>query len=115
MTDEAAIRRLLLEDGLEDLIPLREAAESCRHEDLIHGEDEQSLRVLMQALVNLFHEKKIQLWVGPTMEDEQLVDEADVEGLLRDPANYQWASGEDMDRTVSYVNVENLYVEPDSH
>lgn len=114
MNDQVAIQRLLLEEGLEDLIPLPEAADTCRHEGFIDGEDDLSLRVVMQALVDLFRAGRIQVWAGPVMEDEELVDEADVEGLLRAPARYRWSSDLDMERRVSYVNVDNLYVEPGS-
>jgi hypothetical protein len=112
MRDHATIRQVLLEEGLEDLISLPEAADTCRFEGLIEGADELCLRPLMEALVDLFRTQEVQIWAGTPMEDEELVGNAEVEGLLREPARYRWASDLDQERRVYYVNRENLRVEP---
>jgi hypothetical protein len=112
MHGQTRMRQVLLEEGLEDLISLPEAADTCRAEGLIEGDDELSLRPVMEVLVDLFRAEEIQVWAGAPMKDEELVGNAEVEGLLREPARYRWASGPDQERRVHYVNTENLRVEP---
>lgn len=112
VSDHTRIRQLLLDAGLEDLISLPEAALDCLAEGLIEGDDEISLVVLMEALVDLFRAGQIQVWAGHWERDSELVPVAEVEGLLRNPARYRFGSPEDLARRVEYVNVDNLWVDP---
>lgn len=100
MNDHAGMRRLLLEEGLEDLIALPEAADACRYEGFIRGDDDESLHPVMQSLLDLFRAGEIQVWAGHWNEDEELVEHADVEGLLSTPARYRWSSDLDLERRV---------------
>ena len=59
MNDHAGMRRLLLEEGLEDLIALPEAADACRYEGFIRGDDDESLHPVMQSLLDLFRAGEI--------------------------------------------------------
>ena len=70
MNRQVKIRQVLLEEGLEDLISLPEAAETCRSEGLIVDEDDLSLGAVIEVLVDLFRTKKIQVWAGPPIENE---------------------------------------------
>lgn len=112
MSEDTRIRQLLLDAGLEDLVPLPEAALDCLTQGLIEGDDENSLVVLMEALVDLFRSGRIQVWAGHWEGESELVPVAEVEGLLRDPAKYRCGSPEDLASRVEYVNVDNLWVDP---
>jgi hypothetical protein len=112
MNREDRLRKVLLEEGLEDLISLPEAADTCRAEGLLEGDDELSLSPVMEALLDLFRAERIQVWAGRPIDNEELVGNTEVETLLREPARYRWASDLDQQRRVYYVNTENLRVDP---
>ena len=108
---DTEMRQVVLDLGLEDLIPLWEIADACRGEGSASSADEsERLSALSETLVNLFRSGHIRVFVGPWQQrDPPEAEPVQSEALLRDLRRYSVAAEqrEHLDR-VYYVNVENL-------
>lgn len=102
------LRRVVLDLGLEDSIPLWEIAQTCQQEELV-TDDEAGLSVLAQCLVSLLRSDEIRVLSGPWDQDENFVLGDLAERLLLDTRQYSAESEQaaSLDR-VYYVNVLNI-------
>lgn len=107
MTDSHKLRREALELGLEDVIPLPELAQdTCLERD-------GALGPLIDVLIELLREGRIQVWSGTWPDEPEVVrDPAVAEELLRVEDQYEFNSPADLRLRVYYVNVDNIK-EPD--
>jgi hypothetical protein len=104
-----ALRREILELGLEDDIPLWEVADDCRAAGLI-SLGSAGVEVLAAALIELARKGEIRVRVGPWDGPEPRdADAEQVESLLLDQRRYSSAEeiANDLER-VYYVNVDNI-------
>ena len=108
------MRQVVLDLGMEDLIPLWDVAGECEvagpHALADEGDRRARLEVLIATLVDLFQSHHIRVFVAPWQVDdppEAVGDEA--VALLRDRRRYfvNREEAEGLER-VYYVNVENL-------
>lgn len=106
---EDALRRRILDLGLENDIPLWEVADDCRAAGLIAA-DRRGIDVPGEALLALARTGRIRVragpWADPTTRDAN-VEEAEL--FLLDPRRYSSAEeiANGLDR-VYYVNVDNI-------
>lgn len=108
MTDDA-LRKAILDLGLEDDIPLWEITDTCRSADLI-ADGAEDIEVLARALLDLARRGQIRILVGRWKSPEpRYVDIDEAETLLADARRYVSAEeiAHDLER-VYYVNVDNI-------
>ncbi|PKW27311.1 hypothetical protein [Phycicoccus duodecadis] len=108
MNDDA-LRREILELGLEDDIPLWEIADACRTDGLIAA-GSPGVDVLAASLVALARTGEIRIRVGRWDDpDTRDADIEEAEPLLNDPRRYSSAEeiANGLER-VYYVNVDNI-------
>ncbi len=111
MSEATTLRQALLDLGLEDLIPLPEAATA---EEVRPFLAPGTLQDLAAALIELLRERRIQVWSGPWPEEPEIVHSVTAEQLLHVEEQYSFNSPADLRRRVYYVNVDSLRVpEPD--
>jgi len=102
------IKRCVLEEGLEDLIPLPEIVQTVRTCEL--APDDSVVRVVADALSALLRDGKIQIWSGHWSEEPEFVPRPQADELLAISDQYQFNSPSDLERRVYFVNVDNLRV-----
>lgn len=108
MTDDA-LRREILELGLEDDIPLWEIADTCRAAGVI-GAGTAGVEALAEAGLDLSRKGEIRILVGPWAEpDPRYADIDEAEEVLKDVRRYSSADeiAHGLER-VYYVNVDNI-------
>lgn len=108
MTNDA-LRRTILELGLEDDIPLWEITDTCRASGLI-AKETTGLEALAGTLLDLARRDEIRILVGRWDDPEPRYVELDeAETLLADVRRYSSADeiADDLER-VYYVNVDNI-------
>jgi hypothetical protein len=108
VTDDA-LRRAILDLGLEDDIPLWEITDTCRAADLIAA-GPIGVEALAGTLLELARKDEIRILVGRWDDPEpRYVDLDEAETLLADARRYSSADeiAADLER-VYYVNVENI-------
>ncbi|WP_247046623.1 hypothetical protein [Arthrobacter rhizosphaerae] len=103
MMDPTNLRQALLDLGLEDDIPLPEAATDP--EVLSEGA---SVEDISTALIELLREGRIQISAGHWSQEPEFVDPGTAEELLRDHEQYTFKSTADLRLRVYYVNVDNV-------
>ncbi|WP_077488764.1 hypothetical protein [Sinomonas mesophila] len=109
MSARASLRETILTEGLEDLIPLPEIAETVKVLQLV--DPGSVVTEVSSALISLLQEGLIQVWSGPWPEEPEVLDPAAARNLLLVPEQYEFNSPADLIRRVYYVNVENLRVD----
>ena len=109
MNTSTQLRETILEDGLEDLIPLPEIAQTVKTRRL--AAPESVFQELSSALIALLDEGLIQVRAGHWSEDSEVLSRAAARELLVVEGQYEWNSEADLVRRVYYVNVENLRVD----
>jgi hypothetical protein len=100
------LQSILLELGLEDLIPLPEISTTVEIRAL--PADTATIPQIAIALVELLRRGLIQVWIGHWSEDPQLAGGKRAERLILDAEQYRFNSDSDEHLRVYYVNVENL-------
>lgn len=101
------LRELVLEEGLEDLIPLPEIAATVEIQRV--AAPDSLVQELSEVLVSLLSEERIQIWSGHWSEEALPVEDlAGAEQLLKTEEKYRFSSPADLRSRVYYVNVENL-------
>lgn len=108
MTDEA-LRREVLDLGLEDDIPLWEIADTCRAAGLI-ADGPVGVEVLAEVLLDLVRKDEIRILVGRWDDPElRYADREEAENVLADARRYSSAEeiANELER-VYYVNVDNI-------
>lgn len=110
MNARPRLRETILEEGLEDLIPLPEIALTVTRERLVAPE--LMIPALSSALIELLDEGLIQVWAGHWSEEPEVLSSAAARELLEVEGQYEFNSDADLVRRVYYVNVENLRVDP---
>ena len=105
---------MLLDLGLEDLIPLPEAATQPELIDALDEGDE-AWKVLARILLELVRERRVALFKGRWDDnDPPQLTEAEALALLPDTRWYSYRLDDPEEERVYYVNVENLLdFEPD--
>jgi hypothetical protein len=108
VTDDA-LRRAILDLGLEDRIPLWEITDTCRAVGVI-ADGPTGVESLVGALLALARKDEIRILVGRWDDPEpQYADRDEVETLLADARRYSSAdeTAHDLER-VYYVSVDNI-------
>jgi hypothetical protein len=108
VTDDA-LRRAILDLGLEDDIPLWEITDTCRAAGVI-ADGPRGVEAMAETLSHLASRDEIRILVGRWDDPEPRYAEGDeVETLLADARRYSSAEeiAHDLER-VYYVNVENI-------
>jgi hypothetical protein len=101
---EDDLRSVVLEDGLEDLIQLPEAAQTAG----LIVVDGDPIAELQRVLADLLREGLIRVYRGLDQKlDEQLPEEDALE-LLKDRDWYRFHLDEPAENRLTYVNVENI-------
>jgi hypothetical protein len=103
--------KAILEEGLEDLIPLPEITATVRANGLCTP-DEAAAEV-SAALIALVREGLVQVWSGHWSAEPVALNPAAALEALANPDAYHFDSPTDSDRRVYYVNVDNLWVDVD--
>lgn len=106
MSARSDLHDSILSEGLEDMIPLPEIAQTVRVLRLLAPHS--VLPTLSSALMALLDEGLIQVRAGHWSEEPEVLDPAAARELLVDEGQYEWNSAVDLVRRVYYVNVENL-------
>jgi hypothetical protein len=106
VSGRTALQQTLLNEGLEDLIPLPEIATTVQNRQLAPSEF--LIQEVSFALIKLLDEKLIQVWAGHWSTEPQVLDDAAARDLLGDTEQYEFNSPSDLVRRIYYVNVENV-------
>jgi hypothetical protein len=107
MTSLTPLRDVLLELGLEDLIPLPEILATPEVDEL--GAEYRHIQKISAALVELLREQRIQVWEGFWHEEPKHISGEPAEALLGDMRRYSFdAEAADGLKRVYYVNVNNI-------
>jgi hypothetical protein len=105
MTDGEWLREFLLDEGMEDSIPLAEAV--GLPEITARFATEIQVEAISTALIHLLHEGRILVLVGRWDSVEFPVSEERAEGLLRDRLRYFYDSDTDGHERVYFLNKAN--------
>lgn len=107
MTSLTLLRDVLLELGLEDLIPLPEILAAPEVHEL--GAEYRHIQKISAALVELLREIRIQVWEGFWHEEPKHISGEPAEAVLGDMRRYSFdAEAADGLKRVYYVNVNNI-------
>lgn len=106
MSSRTQLGKTILSEGLQDLIPLPEIAETVRVQRLVAPES--VIPAVSSALIALLEEGLIQVRAGHWEEEPDVLDSAAARELLVDEGHYEWNSAADLVRRVYYVNVQNI-------
>ncbi|GAA1504989.1 hypothetical protein BJ978_002480 [Agromyces terreus] len=104
----APLEQCILDEGMEDLIPLPEIVQTVG----MRGLSKSPLLVseVAAAIGALVRQGRIQVWAGQWPAEPEFVARPLAESLVEDLGQYQFNSPSDLSRRVYYVNVDNLYV-----
>lgn len=102
------LERCILDEGLEDLIPLPEIVHTV--EMLGLSPSSSVVSEVAAAIGTLVRQGRIQIWAGQWPAEPEFVPEVLAESLVKDPGQYQFNSRSDRSQRVYYVNVTNLQV-----
>jgi hypothetical protein len=109
VTSAEQIKNWVLQEGLEDLIPLPEIVQTVQTRELVR--DEHVVREVAEVLTSLLHDGRIQIWSGHWSEEATFVPRPAADDLLANPEQYEFNSPSDLERRVYFVNVDNLRVD----
>jgi len=105
MTRMTRLHEALLELGLEDLIPLPEAASAPEVLAAIGGS--RPPEAIARALLDLLSWNLVQVWTGHWQAEPMLATREAAETLLVDEEKYAFGAEGDRGERVYYVNVAN--------
>ncbi|WP_436698714.1 hypothetical protein [Nocardioides sp. BYT-33-1] len=103
------LEQCILDEGLEDLIPLPEIVRTVEMRGL--SESPSIVSEVAAAIGELVRQGRIQIWAGQWPAEPEFVGRPVAESLVEDPDQYQFDSPSDLSRRVYYVNVDNLHVD----
>jgi hypothetical protein len=107
MTSLTPLRDVLLDLGLEDLIPLPEILATPEVQEL--DAEYRHIQKISTALIELSREMRIQVWEGFWHEDPKHISGEQAEAVLGDMRRYSFdAEAADGLKRVYYVNVNNI-------
>lgn len=106
MSELSALQRVLLELGLEDLIPLPEIPTTWEVCDL--AEAERHIDKISSALIDLLRAGRIQVWSGHWSDEPEVLNNEAAEAALRDERRYSFAAEQDGLQRVYFSNVDNI-------
>ncbi len=106
------LEQCILEEGLEDLIPLPEIVQTVVSRGL--SKQPSVIDEVANALKALVLEGRVQVWAGRWPGEPKHVAGFTAESLLADPGQYHFNSATDISQRVYYVNVDNLHVEDEA-
>ncbi len=108
MNSREQIRECVLQEGLEDLIPLPEIVLTIQSIGL--ESDERVVGEVAAVLLSLLRDGKIQIWSGHWSEEARFEPTAGADELLTNAEQYEFNSPADLERRVYFVNVDNLRI-----
>jgi hypothetical protein len=103
------LEQCILDEGLEDLIPLPEIVQTVEMRGL--SESPSIVSEVAAVIGALVRDGRIQIWAGPWPAEPEFVAGPLAESLVEDLGQYQFNSPSDLRRRVYYVNVDNLHVD----
>lgn len=103
------LEQCILDEGLEDLIPLPEIVLTVEMRGL--SKPPSIVSEVAAAIGTLIRQGRIQIWAGQWPAEPEFVARHLAESLVEDPGQYQFNSPSDLSRRVYYVNVNNLHVD----
>lgn len=103
------LERCILDEGLEDLIPLPEIVQTVEMRGL--SKPPSIVTEVAAAIGTLVRQGRIQIWAGQWPAEPEFVARPQAESLVEDPGQYRFNSPSDLSRRVYYVNVDNLHVD----
>ena len=103
------IKNCVLQEGLEDLIPLPEIVQTVQARELVR--DEHVVSEVAEVLMSLLHDGRIQIWSGHWSEEATFVPRPVADDLLANPEQYEFTSPSHLERRVYFVNVDNLRID----
>lgn len=103
------LEQCILDEGLEDLIPLPEIVQTVEMRGL--SKPPSVVSEVAAAVGTLLRQGRIQIWAGQWPTEPEFVTKPLAESMVEDPEQYRFDSPSDLSRRVYYVNVDNLYVD----
>lgn len=103
------LERCILDEGLEDLIPLPEIVQTVSMRGL--SKPSSVVSEVAAAIGTLVRQGRVQIWAGHWSAEPEFVAMPQAESLVQDPGQYRFNSPSDLTRRVYYVNVNNLHVD----
>ncbi len=106
------LEQCILDEGLEDLIPLPEIVQTVEMRGL--AKSPSNVTEVAAAIGALVRQGRIQIWAGQWPAEPEFIARPLAESLVEDPGQYHFNSPSDLSRRVYYVNVDNLHVDEGS-